>query len=145
MRKYSSFFKRAQTWLLAVAIVLSVVNPALWLSVYAVDSDDNSKTTSDGKIVAQNYDLTEAEKAILGSAFLIGETHEYKVPVSAEELISVDETAKKVTVESYEGTDGYVWKPVSVKIVVGDEVKETVTLDSNGKGTYNYDGNAFSD
>lgn len=142
MGKHSNFFKRAQTWVLTLALLLTVFQPILGFVVTADDSTTNSMT--DGKIVSLNYDLTTGEKELIGSGLLVGDTHEYKVPTANDNLISVDTDNKTVTVETYEGTSGYIWKPVSVKIMVGSDEKETVTLDDSGKGTYSFDGNAFS-
>ncbi|MBE6636471.1 MAG: hypothetical protein E7618_01565 [Ruminococcaceae bacterium] len=144
MHNYSSFFKRAQAWVVAVAILLTVVNPLFGLSVFATDDVEptGEVSTTDGKIVAGNYNLTDAEKELLGSGLLVGATHTYKVPTASDNLISVDTETKTITVLPYEGTDGYPWEPTVAKLIVNDAEHEVVTL-VNGVGTYAYTGNAF--
>ena len=139
--KKNGFFKKAQAWVLALAIFMSVLVPFSGFCVLA-----ETKKTQDayeGKIVANNYNLSNAEKQLIASGLLTGKTHSYLAPDAQDELITVDTDNKTVTVKKYEGTSGYVWKAVSVNIVVGSEVKETVLL-TDGKGSYTYDGNAFS-
>ncbi len=147
MRKYSGFFKRTQTWILTIAMLLSVVSPAL-SGIVLADSDTTVKTlttgsVSAGEIVANNYDLTDAEKQLIGSGMLVGDEYTYIQPTTDDDLISVDSDNKLINAKVYTGADGYVWNPVSAKILVSGETKETVAL-NNGKGNYNYDGNAFS-
>lgn len=140
MRK-TSFFKKAQAWILAVAVFMSGLVPFSGFGVLA--EANKTENAYDGKIVADNYDLSNAEKALIASGLLIGDTHTYLVPDSDDDLIAVDTDHKKITVSNYEGTNGYIWQAVSVNIVVGDETKETVSI-TNGEGNYTYDGNAFS-
>ncbi len=137
MGKKTNFFKRAQTWVLTFALLLTVFQPILGFVVTADDSTTIDLT--DGEIVSLNYDLTTGEKNLIASGLLVGDERNFKVPTENDELISVDTDNKVITVESYEG-----WVPVSVKIMVGSTEKETVTLDGSGKGTYSFDGNAFS-
>ena len=141
MKKNRSFFKKAQAVVLVMALIASLAVPLQGMQVLA--DTNETETTTDGKIVAQNYDLSAAEKELIGSGLLVGGTHSYLVPDSDDGLISVDTDNKKITVGTYEGTTGYLWTAESVNIVVGTEVKETVAL-TNGEGTYTYDGNAFS-
>lgn len=141
MKKNKSFFKKAQAVVLVLALIASLAVPLQGMQVLA--DTNKTETTTDGKIVAQNYDLSAAEKELIGSGLLVGDTHSYLVPDSDDGLISVDTDNKKITVGTYEGTAGYLWTAESVNIVVGTEVKETVAL-TNGEGTYTYDGNAFS-
>ncbi len=147
MRKYSGFFKRTQTWILTIAMLLSVVSPAL-SGIVLADSDTTVKTittgsVSAGEIVANNYDLTDAEKQLIGSGMLVGDEYTYIEPTTDDNLISVDSDNKTINALVYTGADGYVWTPVVARILVNNETKETVALD-NGKGKYNYDENAFS-
>lgn len=141
MKKNVSFFKQAQAWILSVALVMSMAAPLSSLTAFA--ETNKTETTTDGKIVAQNYELSGAEEGLLASGLLIGASHTYLVPDSDDGLITVDTDNKKITVASYEGTTGYEWKAVSVNIVVGNEVKETVSI-TNGEGNYTFEGNAFS-
>ncbi|MBE6788372.1 MAG: hypothetical protein E7539_01770 [Ruminococcaceae bacterium] len=141
MKKNASFFKQAQALVLTVAMLMSVLSPFASLKVFA--ETNKTETLTEGKIVAQNYDLSSAEKDLIGSGLLAGGSHTYLVPDSDDGLITVDTDNKKITVGNYEGTTGYLWKAVSVNIVVGTEIKETVSI-TNGEGNYTYEGNAFS-
>ena len=101
MHNYSSFFKRAQAWVVSVAILLTVVNPLFGLSTFATDDEKPTiEVSTDGKIVAENYDLTEAEKELLSSGLLVGKTHAYQVPTAKDNLIAVDTDTKTITVQS---------------------------------------------
>lgn len=142
MRKYSNFFKRAQTWILSLAIILSAINPILAMSVVA--DDDTPVTVVIGEIVADNYVLTDVEEDILASGILVGESFTYQLPTANDELIEVDSDNKIVYVDDYTDPYGNDWKAISAKIVINNsEVIETVAL-VDGEGTYQYDGNAFS-
>lgn len=141
MRDYSKLFKRVQAWVLTVAMLLPVLNCGLFLGVSAADKTPTLLT--EGEIVADNYDLTDAEEALLSSGLLVGETHSIYYPTDNDELVAVDDKSKAITAEKYTDDGGYIWVPVSAEIVVNSAVKETVTL-VDGKATYTYDGNAFS-
>ena len=141
MKKKGNFFKQAQAWILTLAMLVSSVGSFGGLTVFA--QANQTETISEGKIVANNYELTQAEEDLIVSGLLIGGTHTYLVPDSDDGLITVDSDNKKVFVSNYEGTSGYLWKPISAKIVVGNETVETVSI-TNGEGSYSYDGNAFS-
>lgn len=145
MYTYPNFFKRTQALIVAVAILLTVVNPLFGLPVFAADDAEpmTEVGSNDGQIVAGNYDLTDAEKALLGSGLFVGDTHTYKIPTASDNLISVDTEAKTITVKSYEGTSGYRWNPTVAKLMVNGAEHEVVTL-TDGVGTYAYDGNAFA-
>ena len=140
MRDYSKLFKRVQAWVLTVAMILPVLSGALILPASA--ADEALKSLTDGEIVADNYDLTDAEKALLSSGLLVGETYEVSVPEDGDNLVSVDEETKVITAKPYE-KGGYVWKPVSADIVVDTAVKQTIAL-VDGVGTHTYSGNAYS-
>lgn len=141
MKKNQSFFRKAQAVVLVLALLVSLAFPLQGMQVVAETNE--TETTTDGKIVAQNYELSNEEKELISSGLLTGNTHTYLVPDSDDGLITVDTDNKKITVADYQGTPGYLWKAVSVKIIVGTEVKETVAI-TNGEGTYTFDGNAFS-
>ena len=138
--KKSRFFRRAQALVLAVLMLVSVFGPcATALTVPA----GSLGSMHEGEIVANNYDLSDAEKALLKSGLLVGNIVSYSAPDASDSLIEVDADLKEITVKDYTDKKGNVWKPVAVNIVVGNEVKETVAITS-GKGTYTYTGNAFS-
>jgi hypothetical protein len=112
-------------------MVLSACSSLVTLGVSALGGNEDLKSKTDGEIVAENYDLTEAEKKLLKSKYLIGTTHNYSVPDNSDGLISIDTDTKTITAETYEKTSGYVWIPVSAEIVVGGEVKEVLTITDN--------------
>ncbi len=144
MGKHSNFFKRAQTWVLTVAILLTVFQPILGFVVVAEDKTPVDITV--GELVVKNYDqLTDSEKALIESGVLVGdETLTYTKPdaLNGDEVISVNTDNKTVTVKAYKD-GGYTWQPVSVKLVNNGAVLEELTLVA-GKATYEYDGNAFA-
>lgn len=135
MKQSKSFLTRSLSLALALVLLLTSANLGTALRVFAAESD---KTVTVGQLVADNYELTDAEKTLLTSGNLIGETIEYNVPADEDNLVEVDTGAKKITVKDFED-----WTPVSAAIVVGDEVKETVAL-KDGEGTYAFPENAFS-
>lgn len=141
MRHYSKVFKRVQAWVLIVAMLLPILNCGLFLGVFA-EGETNASLT-DGQIVAENYELTKAEKVLLSSGLLVGDTHSIYYPTANDDLVTVDQDNKKITAESYDNKDGNKWIPVSADIVADGATQETVNL-VDGVGTYKYDGNAFS-
>ncbi len=148
MKHYSKLFKRVQAWVLTIAMLLPVLNSGLLLGISAADDVQSNKTVTvtEGEIVANNYpELSDAEKELLASGLLVGadKKHTITVPDAGNELISVDEKAKTIEVKSWTDENGYEWKPVAVRIMVGETKKEDVTL-TNGKGTYTFSENAFS-
>lgn len=146
MKHYSKLFKRVQAWVLTVAMLLPLVNSGLLLGISAADETlpvRDKVVTTEGKIVADNYELSEAEEALLASGLLAGVTHTVAVPNEGDELVSVNQDTHAIKAVEWTDANGYVWKPVAVRIMVGEDEKETVTL-TNGEGTYVYDGNAFS-
>ena len=146
MKHYSKLFKRVQAWVLTVAMLLPLVNSGLLLGISAADETlpvRDKVVTTEGKLVADNYTLSEAEEALLESGLLAGVTHTVAVPNEGDELVSVNQDTHAIKAVEWTDANGYVWKPVAVRIMVGEDEKETVTL-TNGEGTYVYDGNAFS-
>lgn len=150
MRKYSSLAKRSLSMFLSVLMVFSMMNFGTWLGVAAGEKVPVSKT--EGEIVSENYVLSDAQKALIGSGLLVGKTYSYVKPDAEDNLVSVDADNKSIKAETYvtEGTVvetsesvGYTWVPVSADIVVNGATMETVKL-TDGKGTYTYDGAAFS-
>ena len=145
MGKHSNFFKRAQTWVLTVAMLLTVFQPILGFVVVAEDKTPVDITV--GQLVVNNYDeLTDSEKALIESGVLVGdETLTYTKPDTnnGDEVISVNTDDKTVTVKAYKD-GGYTWQPAeTAKLVLSGAVLETLTL-VDGKATYEYDGNAFA-
>lgn len=130
MRDYSKLFKRVQAWVLTVAMILPVLSGALILPASA--ADENQKPLTEGQIVANNYDLTSAEKHLLDSGLLVGDTHLVYVPGAGDGLISAE--GKTITAKSYE-KGGYTWNPVSANIYVLEGGVETLkeTVDFAGE------------
>lgn len=134
MNQGTSFLKRFFALVMALALLVSGSNLGAVLQVSAAEA----KTITAGEIVANNYDLTEAEKNLLSSGLLAGEVVTYTVPDDSD-LVAVDAENAKITA----ATEGE-WIPVSADIVANGAVVETIAL-VNGEG--NYDpavGNAFS-
>ena len=134
MNARTSFLKRCLALALALVLLLSSANTGV-LQAFAAGE---SVSVREGEIVAENYALTAAEKNLLKSKYVVGDTVTYTVPADSDNLIAVDTDAKTIEADDYEG-----WKPTVAKIMVGTEEKETVAL-TDGKGNYTYGGNAFA-
>ncbi len=136
MMKENTFMKRSLALILSAVLLLSNLSG---LSILVNAADDNSVTTTVGQIVADNYALTEAEKAILASGCLVSDEVTYVKPGSDDGLVTVDTENAKITAASKDG-----WTPVKAVIKYGNKQLE-VKL-TNGVGTYdaNVVGNAFS-
>lgn len=141
MRHYSKLFKRVQAWVLTIAMILPVLNTGLLLGVSA--EEKTPQTLTDGQIVAENYEMTDEEKALVSSGLLVGETHSIYYPTANDDLVTVDEENKVIKADSYTDDGGYIWVPVSADIVVNGITEKTVQF-VDGKASYDYDGNAFS-
>lgn len=131
MKQSMSFLKRGLAFVLALVLVVSGIN------LGALQAFAETPSVSEGEVVANNYDLSAAEKDLLSSGLLIGNTISYTAPADSN-LVTVDTDKKEITVGSYEG-----WVATKATIKVGNEVKETVAVE-NGKATYTHGGNAFS-
>ena len=135
MKLRTSFLKRCFALVMALALLVSAGNLGVVLQVSA---DEAVKTTfTTGDLLAENYALTDAEKALLESGLLAVETVECGTPTDGDNLVSaVDGTI-------YANVYG-AWQPVKAEIVKGGSVVETVAL-SGGVGEYDESvGNAFS-
>ena len=135
MNQGKSFLKRFFALVMALALLVSGSNLGAVLQVSAAGS---STYVNVGKLVADNYALTDAEKALLSSGYLAGETISYTAPTNEDGLVTVDTEKRTITAEEYKG-----WIPTIARIKVGTEVIESIALDG-GKGTYTFDKNAFS-
>ena len=139
MKHFSTYAKRCLSFVLVLGMLLSNMTGLTLLASAATD-----ETFAYGTIVANNYDdLTDAEVDLLTSGLLAGGDYAFKLPAEDDDLVSIDTESKTITAKSYSADSDYAWTAVSASIMVGDEVKETVTM-SEQKGTYTYDGNAFS-
>ena len=137
MRMKTSFLTRCLAMALALVLLLSSANLGVALQAFAAENEQI--TLSAGELVADNYDLPEAQKALLRSGMLIGDSYTYTVPSNDDDLITVDTKAAQITAKSYEG-----WTPVKAYIIKDGETVQTVALEG-GKGTYDAAvGNAFS-
>ncbi len=139
---YSKFNKRLWSAVLAFAMILSTFSfGALFVSA----AEPTDGTVTDGQIVADGYaQLTEAEKKLISSGYLIGSTHNYQVPDADDNLISVETGTKTITAKTYEGTNGYLWVPVSAVIEASGREQETVQFNGTETATYTYGGDAFA-
>lgn len=137
MQQGTSFLKRFIALVLTLVLLLSNANMGVALQAFAAES----ATKTVGQVMAENYELTETEAHLLEHGYIVGSEAavNYSIPEDADNLIKVDTDNKKISVET--PTD---WTVEKVEIVVGNEVKETVTLNASGEGTYTYGGNAFS-
>ena len=137
MQQGTSFLKRFIA--LALTLVLLLSNANLGVALQAFAATPAEKTV--GQLMAENYDLTEAERHLLEDGYIAGTNGGllYSIPDDSDNLIKVNTDEKVISVADYED-----WTVEKVEIVVGNDVKETVTLNENGEGTYTYGGNAFS-
>ena len=120
-----------------LALVLSFANvPGLVVTAFAAD-----KVVSAGSVIADNYELTEAEEALLNSGYLAGDyTIEYDFPKESD--VEVDAENKIITAAKKNG-----WKAETAVVAVEGEEDKDVTLTDKGdytEGTYTYDGHAFT-
>lgn len=138
MKRFVKGMRRGTAMLLAMVMVLSLIPTGLISLAHATESEGESVSLSDLLVKDENYGgKLEALKKILLSGTLKAEKEiAYEQP--AEGIIQVDSAAKKIIASASNG-----WTPVSAKIMVGDNIKETVEL-TNGEGVYTYAGNAFS-
>ena len=142
MKQRTSFTTRCLALVLALMLLVSAADLGLTLPVSASASD--TLTVYENNIVADSYALTAEEKAIIKSGMLKGGSQNFSVPTDNDGLIDVDIENSTVTVLDYNDTvSNKLWTPVSAKLV-WDGGSEDLTLDAEGKDTYDYDGAAFS-
>ena len=143
MQKFHNESKRALAMILSLAMILPTFMSLFVFGVAAV-GEETYATKNDGQVIAENYDLTEEEKELLKSGYLIGATQTYQVPNASNDLISVDIDHKTIEMKSFPGSDGSVWKPVSVDIVVGNNLIEHIDGFTGNKVSYQTDESAFA-
>lgn len=131
MKPRTSFLTRCLAMALALVLTISNVTPGL-----AVKASAAENTTTAGAVIAGNYDLTDAEKALLASGYLAGD-YDIEIPAVSDSWVAVD-TDKNITANAADG-----WVATTAEVIEGTEVVETVTL-TDGKGKITKDGNAFS-
>lgn len=135
MHNQTSFLKRFIALAVALVLLVSNVNLGFALPVFAAE-DGNAVRVSE--LVADNYELTEAEEAILRTDYFAGEVTVAPAPTNGAEYVTIDTDAKTITASAVDG-----WVPVAAHIMLGEEQLEEVAL-TDGFGTYTYGGNAFS-
>ena len=137
MKLRTSFLNRCIAFVLAMMMVVSFGNAGGVFQVLAAGGGENSITA--GALVANNYELTDAEDALLSSGLLVGDSYGYSIPSDGEALISVDTDNAKITANTYKN-----WVPTTAYIVVGGATVQTIAL-TDGVGAYDPSvGNAFS-
>lgn len=131
--------------------MLTAIGPVWWTGVSA--DDKIPEKMSAGEIVANNYDLTDAEKAVIKSGYLIGESYEFVAPDNAFkeavlnlEAISSNDTNLSSLLAAFEG--GYMKQlidgitPKGIPVAFGDAAKGAASAlqqqyDANGKFAIN--------
>lgn len=134
MKVRTSFLTRCVAMVLALLMAVSGVNLGAVLQVYAAE---NSITV--GELMAKNYDLSDAEKALLSSGYLAGSEVQVEYDNLPDGLVNVDKDTTTITAASKDG-----WVPTTGTITYGTNTK-VIDLSS---GSYNYGaddlGNAFT-
>ena len=148
MQKHERTGKRLLALVLALVMALSTVTECLAAVVERPVTAGGKETVTAGELVAKAYadKLTDAEKALLESGLLTGETYTYTAPASQDELVTVDETALTITAKSFT-KDGFTWLPEGARIVVDSTTNESVELNKNGQdyvGSFSEAGNTYS-
>jgi len=136
--------KRALAVFLSLLMVFSCMSNGFLR--HAVANATEWESITDGELLANNYELSEAEKALLCSGLLEENTYVYEVkPASDDNLVSVDAEAKTITAQTFEHK-GFVWYPAGAVIVNGDDQeKVTLTQTSDGYvGVFQTNGNTYS-
>ena len=148
MQKHERTGKRLLALVLALVMALSTVTECLAAVVERPVTAGGKETVTAGELLAKAYadKLTDAEKALLESGLLTGETYTYTAPASQDELVTVDETALTITAKSFT-KDGFTWLPEGARIVVDSTTNESVELNKNGQdyvGSFSEAGNTYS-
>ncbi|MCR5664332.1 MAG: hypothetical protein K6G17_05555 [Oscillospiraceae bacterium] len=130
--------KRGLSWLLTLAMLLSVVN----ITVFA--SGGEPETVSKSSLVISQFgsELTEKEQEIV--KLLITGDYRYVEPNGQDDqndpaLIEIDDgaTTKTITAHNYTDSEGNVWKPVSASVSVDGETEpRELALDASGQGSF---------
>ncbi|MDD6094923.1 MAG: hypothetical protein PUC29_04175, partial [Clostridia bacterium] len=140
MRLIKTNMRRGIALLLVSAMLITSVSMGAAIGTKAVRS---AQTVSFGSLIADNaLELGDAEKGILRSGLLAGDTFTYISPDNSDGLIAVDPDAKKITVSPYTDELGNMWTAAVCRIVY-DGGKETVAL-IDGEGRFEYDGSSYA-
>ena len=131
MKTRTPILSRCLAMFLAVMLAFANV-PGFMVTAFAAEN-----AVSAGSVVADNYELSEAEKALLESGYLSADyTVEYDS--AKDSWVTVDHENKKIVAASNDG-----WTATDAHIIVDGASVEDVAL-TDGEGTYTYDENAFS-
>lgn len=142
MKKYSKLFKRAQAWVLTIAMLLPILSSGFMLGVFAADETPEPTTKDEtsfyeGQIVAENYLLTAQEVDLLKSGLLIGKTYKIVVPTDKDELVSIDKDTWETTAKELRDDDGFVWVPTRAQYIIGvGDTDPVVSFQPAGNGEY---------
>lgn len=121
---------------LAVIMILSNANLGLTLAVSAAETEYEHSVTL-GTLLEQNYGIS-AEESDFIDKYLVSETYGYNVPNNdADDMIVIGDGT--VEVKSFEN-----WTISEVRLVPADGSETEIITLTDGKGTYQYAGNAFS-
>lgn len=131
MTRRTSFLKRCLA--MAVALVLMISNAAPGLAVRA-----SAATVGLSDLIVSNYDLTDAEKALLNSGCLTGSV-EYTDTVPSDDWVSVNFDDQKITAKSEDG-----WIPVNANVMVGEDAVDSVSFEGQNTVKHSYEGNAYN-
>lgn len=144
MIRMQTYGKRSLAMVMALLMLFSCINSGLYPFTTARAVEKESVT--DGELLVNNYELSDAVEALLLSGLLKEETYVYEVnPTSDDGLVEVDGANKTITANIFERA-GFVWHPTEAKVINGG-VTETVALkDVGGKymGTFKTEGNTYS-
>lgn len=144
MIRMRTFGKRCLAMLMAMLMLFSSVNNG-FLQL-AVASAAEKESITDGELLAQNYELSDGEKALLTSGLLREDTYTYEVkPAAEDDLVEVNPETKKITAKSF-AHKGFVWYPKEAVVINGDD-RETVALEESAGvyvGTFETEGNTYS-
>ncbi len=127
MRNRTHFLRRVTALVLSLIMLLTPTVNAIAATLVPDHDHDHSQLlneggnepVNDGKwhgttgtLISANYDMTDAEKAILACTGILGETFAVQIPTDEKnpDLVSVDATAQTVTALPY-AVDGQVWTP----------------------------------
>ncbi len=144
MVRMHTYGKRCLAMLLAVLMLFSSFNAGILQLPNANAAETESIT--DGELLAENYGLSDGEKALLLSGLLREQTYNYEVKPNADyDLVTVDPEEKTITAKTFTHKE-FVWYPKEAIVISGDD-RETVSLQEAAGvyvGNFNMEGNTYS-
>lgn len=141
MQKYG---KRYLAMLLAVLMLFSSFNTGI-LQLSKANATETESIT-DGELLAQNYALSDGEKALLKSGLLSEQTYYYEVkPTAEDDLVTVDPEGKTITAKTFTHKE-FVWYPKEATVVSGENKEAVALKEDAGKyvGSFKMEGNTYS-